>query len=74
MILTVILKALFDIFIAVLQQLEGNLIYPKVVGSSIGLREFGCLRLLRWAADWGYRRNAPWSPCCGDYISLSAMM
>lgn len=32
------LKALiFLIFLAVLQQLEGNLIYPKVVGSSIGL-------------------------------------
>ena len=32
------LKALiFLIFIVVLQQLEGNLIYPKVVGSSIGL-------------------------------------
>ncbi len=28
---------LFLIFISVLQQLEGNLIYPKVVGSSIGL-------------------------------------
>lgn len=28
---------LFVIFIVVLQQLEGNLIYPKVVGSSIGL-------------------------------------
>ncbi len=28
---------LFLIFIAVLQQLEGNLIYPKVVGTSIGL-------------------------------------
>lgn len=39
MILTVDpLKALlFIIFIVVLQQLEGNLIYPKVVGSSIGL-------------------------------------
>lgn len=32
------LKALiFVIFILVLQQLEGNLIYPKVVGTSIGL-------------------------------------
>lgn len=32
------LKALiFIIFIVVLQQLEGNLIYPKVVGTSIGL-------------------------------------
>lgn len=28
---------LFIVFIVVLQQLEGNLIYPKVVGSSIGL-------------------------------------
>lgn len=32
------LKAvLFVVFLVVLQQLEGNLIYPKVVGSSIGL-------------------------------------
>ena len=32
------LKALlFLVFISVLQQLEGNLIYPRVVGSSIGL-------------------------------------
>ncbi len=39
MILTVSpIKALiFLIFLVVLQQLEGNLIYPKVVGSSIGL-------------------------------------
>lgn len=39
MILTVSpIKALiFLIFIVVLQQLEGNIIYPKVVGSSIGL-------------------------------------
>ena len=27
----------FLIFIAILQQLEGNLIYPRVVGTSIGL-------------------------------------
>ena len=27
----------FLIFIAILQQLEGNLIYPRVVGSSVGL-------------------------------------
>lgn len=39
MILTVSpLKALiFIIFIVILQQLEGNIIYPKVVGSSLGL-------------------------------------
>lgn len=39
MILTVDpLKALFFlVFIVVLQQLEGNLVYPRVVGSSIGL-------------------------------------
>ena len=30
-------SVLFLIFIVVLQQLEGNLIYPRVVGSSIGL-------------------------------------
>ena len=28
---------LFILFLVVLQQLEGNLIYPKVVGASIGL-------------------------------------
>ena len=28
---------IFIIFILILQQIEGNLIYPKVVGSSIGL-------------------------------------
>ena len=39
MILTVSpLKALeFLIYIAILQQVEGNLIYPRVVGGSIGL-------------------------------------
>ena len=39
MILTVspIQALIFLIFIVILQQLEGNLIYPKVVGSSIGL-------------------------------------
>ncbi|MBR4868950.1 MAG: AI-2E family transporter [Clostridia bacterium] len=35
------LKALlFIVFIVVLQQLEGNLIYPKVVGDSLGLPAF----------------------------------
>ncbi|MBE5880804.1 MAG: AI-2E family transporter [Lachnospiraceae bacterium] len=39
MILTVspIKALLFLVFIVVLQQLEGNLVYPRVVGSSIGL-------------------------------------
>ena len=39
MILTVSpMKALvFLIYIVILQQLEGNLIYPRVVGSSMGL-------------------------------------
>lgn len=39
MILTVspVQALVFLIFIVILQQLEGNLIYPKVVGSSIGL-------------------------------------
>ena len=39
MILTVspIKALLFLVFIVILQQLEGNIIYPKVVGSSLGL-------------------------------------
>ena len=39
MILTVspIQAVIFLVFVVILQQLEGNLIYPKVVGSSIGL-------------------------------------
>lgn len=39
MIVTVDLKQMliFLVFLVILQQLEGNLIYPKVVGSSIGL-------------------------------------
>ena len=45
MILTVSpMKALmFLVFILVLQQLEGNLIYPKVVGTSLGLPAFWVL-------------------------------
>lgn len=34
---------LFIVFILILQQLEGNLIYPKVVGGSIGLPAFWVL-------------------------------
>ena len=30
-------QIIFLVFIVVLQQLEGNLIYPRVVGSSLGL-------------------------------------
>ena len=39
MILTVspVQALIFLVFVVILQQLEGNLIYPKVVGSSIGL-------------------------------------
>lgn len=39
MILTVspVKAVIFLVFIVILQQLEGNLIYPKVVGSSVGL-------------------------------------
>lgn len=39
MILTVspVQAVIFLVFVVILQQLEGNLIYPKVVGSSIGL-------------------------------------
>jgi len=40
---------IFLVFIVILQQLEGNLIYPKVVGSSIGLPPFGFWQALRQA-------------------------
>ena len=44
MILTVspIKAIIFLIFIVVLQQIEGNLIYPRVVGSSMGLPAIWC--------------------------------
>ncbi|MBO5656691.1 MAG: AI-2E family transporter, partial [Agathobacter sp.] len=48
-------KALvFIIFILVLQQLEGNLIYPKVVGKSIGLPSIWVLAAVTVGAGvWG---------------------
>lgn len=42
---------IFLVFIVVLQQIEGNLIYPKVVGSSIGLPGIWVLEQLRSAAE-----------------------
>ena len=49
------IKALiFIIFILVLQQLEGNLIYPKVVGKSIGLPSIWVLAAVTVGAGvWG---------------------
>lgn len=42
------MKALiFVIVFIVLQQIEGNLIYPKVVGGSVGLPSLWVLRLLQ---------------------------
>lgn len=38
-----ILAILFVVFLIILQQIEGNVIYPKVVGSSIGLTGFWIL-------------------------------
>lgn len=63
----------FLIFIAILQQLEGNLIYPKVVGSSIGLPVSGCWLLSPLAAASSALAGCCWlSPwplpstrCCG---------
>lgn len=40
----------FLIFLVVLQQLEGNIIYPRVVGTSLGLPASGCSRRSLWAA------------------------
>lgn len=38
-----VLAILFVVFLIILQQIEGNVIYPKVVGSSIGLTGFWIL-------------------------------
>ena len=38
-----ILAVIFVIFLIILQQFEGNVIYPKVVGASVGLTGFWIL-------------------------------
>ena len=44
---------IFLIFLLILQQVEGNMIYPRVVGSSIGLPPCGpCSRWCSGAACW----------------------
>lgn len=58
------IKALvFLIFIIVLQQLEGNLIYPRVVGSSIGLPAFWVLAAVTLGGGvlgiWGMLLGVP---------------
>lgn len=58
------IKALiFLIFIIVLQQLEGNLIYPRVVGSSIGLPAFWVLSAVTLGGGvlgiWGMLLGVP---------------
>lgn len=54
---------LFLLFIAVLQQLEGNLIYPRVVGASIGPAwGVGAGRRHRGRGRAGRGRNAPGRP------------
>lgn len=58
------IKALwFILFIIVLQQLEGNLIYPKVVGGSIGLSGFWVLIAMMiggaMAGFWGILLGIP---------------
>lgn len=54
---------LFIIFIVVLQQLEGNLIYPKVVGSSVGLPGIWVLAAVTVGASlngvWGMLISVP---------------
>ena len=54
---------IFLIFILVLQQLEGNLIYPRVVGSSIGLPAFWVLAAVTLGGGvlgvWGMLLGVP---------------
>ena len=57
------MKALiFVIVFIVLQQIEGNLIYPKVVGGSVGLPSLWVLAAVtKAAALWA------WQVCCSLY-------
>lgn len=70
MILTVSpLKALFFlIFIIILQQLEGNLIYPRVVGASLGLPGVWVLAAVTIGGSimgvWGMLLGVPLSAAC----------
>ena len=58
---------IFLVFLLILQQVEGNLIYPRVVGSSIGLPPLWTLfAVVFGAACWGFRAfcSAPPPPRC----------
>ena len=58
---------IFLVFLLILQQVEGNLIYPRVVGSSLDCHPCGpCSRWSFGAACWGFRAfcSAPPPPRC----------
>ena len=60
------IKALwFILFFVILQQLEGNLIYPRVVGKSVGLPGSESWRLVTWAAT-----PLGWQACCWPFPSV----
>ena len=65
------IKALiFIIFIIVLQQIEGNLIYPHVVGKNIGLPSISCnynRRKLIWNNGNGNRTSNSFYNICNCY-------
>ncbi|MFQ9915606.1 MAG: AI-2E family transporter [Flavonifractor plautii] len=62
------IKALvFLVFLVVLQQIEGNVIYPKVVGTSIGLPGIWVLAAVTIGggvgAWWACCSACPWPRC-----------
>ncbi len=79
MILTVdpVKAIIFLVFIVILQQLEGNLIYPRVVGSSMGLpgiwvrsRSAAAWRAL-WVCSWAYLWRLPPTASSGTMCGSS---
>lgn len=61
----------FVVFIIVLQQLEGNLIYPKVVGKSVGLPGIWVLAAVTVGNNlWGIVGMLISVPCCAVLYTL----
>ena len=63
-------SVIFLIYLVILQQIEGNLIYPKVVGSSIGTSGYlGACSSYCWRRCNGYYGNV--SCCTSGFCNLS---
>ena len=60
----------FVLFVVVLQQIEGNLIYPKVVGKSVGLPGLWVLMAVTVGSSFGIAGMLISVPLCSLLYSL----